>query len=148
MKVEKKPLVADRVRTIKGGFSFIPHAFLTREFVTRLTQHELLLYFMLIVVGDRHGLSYYSQEKLCLLLRMGIDDLILARNGLIHKSLIAFDGCLFQVLSLPEKPVDKPLRPLTCENDFERDDPLTIRQMIRSSLDSSQRGGLTHDYQT
>ena len=134
MKVEKKPLVPERVRRIEGGFSFIPHAFLTGEFVTHLTQAELLLYFLLILVGDRQGLSYYSQDKLCLLLRMGIDDLILARNGLIRKSLIAFDGCLFQVLSLPEKPTPEPGRPLTCAQDFERDDPLTIRRIIHESF--------------
>lgn len=139
MKVEKKPLVPERVRRIEGGFSFIPHAFLTREFVTHLTQPELLLYFLLILVGDRQGLSYYSQEKLCLLLRMGIDELILARNGLIRKSLIAFDGCLFQVLSLPEKPMPESGRPLTCAADFERDDPLTIRQIIRESLVERER---------
>ena len=142
MKVEKKPLIQDRVRTIKGGFSFIPHVFLTREFVTSLTQHELVLYFLLILVGDRRGLSYYSPEKLCLLLRMSIDDLIAARNGLIHKSLIAFDGFLFQVLSLPEKPLTEPGRTLTCAQDFERADPLTIRQIIHESLDNSE--GRTH----
>ena len=137
MKVEKKPLAPDRVRRIEGGFSFIPHAFLTRGFVTHLAQHELLLYFLLILVGDRQGLSYYSQEKLCLLLRMSIDDLIMARNGLIRKSLIAFDGFLFQVLSLPDKPVPEQSQPLTCQHDFERNDPLTIRQIIRESFDNS-----------
>jgi len=137
MKVEKKPLAPDRVRRIEGGFSFIPHAFLTREFVTELTQHELLLYFVLILVGDRRGLSWYSQEKLCLLLRMSIDDLIMARNGLIHQSLIAFDGFMFQVLSLPDKPVSEQRRSLTCQQDFERDDPLTVRQIIRESLINS-----------
>jgi len=142
MKVEKKPLAPDRVRRIEGGFSFIPHAFLTREFVTHLTLHELALYFLLILVGDRRGLSYYSQEKLCLLLRMSIDELIMARNGLIRKSLIAFDGFLFQVLSLPDKPLRDPDhgRVLTCQQDFERDDPLTIRQIIRESLDNSGGG--------
>ena len=144
MKIEKKPLLPERVRRIEGGFSFIPHAFLTREFVTCLTQHELLLYFVLILVGDRRGLSYYSQEKLCLLLRMSFDELITARNGLIRKSLIAFDGFLFQVLSLPEKPKQDQSRALTCQQDFERDDPLTIRQIIRDSLDTSG-GGLNDD---
>ncbi len=134
MRVEKKLLVPDRVRRIEGGFSFIPHAFLIGGFVTGLSQYELLLYFMLIVVGDRQGLSYYSQEKLCLLLRMSIDDLILARNGLIAKSLIGFDGFMFQVLSLPDKPVSESSRPLICPADFERHDRLTIRRIIEQSL--------------
>ena len=71
---------------------------------------------------------------------MSIDDLIMARNGLIHKSLIAFDGFLFQVLSLPDKPVREQSKALTCQQDFERDDPLTIRQIIRESLDNSGGG--------
>jgi hypothetical protein len=49
------------------------------------------------------GLSYYSYDKICILLRISVDEYILARNALIEKDLIAFDGYLFQVLSLPER---------------------------------------------
>ena len=41
-----------------------------------------------------------------------MDEYILVRNGLIKKDLIAFDGQIFQVLSLPEQsviPIRKPL---------------------------------------
>ena len=134
MKIEKKPLIPDRVRKIEGGFSFIPHSFLTRRFVTSLNQHELLLYFLLVLVGDRQGLSYYSQDKLCTMLRMSLDEFLVARNSLIEKSLIAFDGFMFQVLSLPEKPIIRQPKPLTSQQDFEREDPITIRQIIQQSL--------------
>ena len=134
MTIEKKPLIASRVRKIKGGFSFIPHAFVTQRFFTSLNQHELLLYFLLVLVGDRQGLSYYSQDRLCTLLRMSLDDFITARNGLIKKSLIAFDGFMFQVLSLPEKPLISPPKPLTTQEDFEKNDPFTIRQIISQSM--------------
>jgi len=38
---------------------------------------------------------------MCTLLRITVDQFILARDELIEKDLIAFDGRTFQVLSLP-----------------------------------------------
>ena len=134
MKIEKKVLVADRVRRIDGSFSFIPHTFVTKGFLSSLSQHELLVYFMLVLVGDRQGLSYYSQDRLCTMLKMTIDDFIRARNGLIKKSLIAFDGFMFQVLSLPNRPAKMISKPLTTAQDFLDKDPLTIRQYIEQQL--------------
>jgi len=98
MKITKQVILPDRVRKIDGSFSFIPHTFVTHRFFTSLNQHELLLYFLLVLVGDRHGLSYYSQDRLCTMLRMCLDQLITARNSLIEKSLIAFDA-LYRFLS-------------------------------------------------
>ncbi len=134
LKVTKTAILPNRVRRIEGSFSFIPHKFVTAGFITSLNQHELLIYFLLIIVGDRQGLSYYSQDKLCIMLRMCIDDFISARNGLIQKSLIAFDGFMFQVLSLPDKVVTVQGKPLTTQDDFTSNDPLTIRQIIDKSL--------------
>ena len=105
MKVVKKILDSSRVRRIDGGFIFIPHKFLTDGFVSSLGRDEILVYFLLVLVSDRNGLSYYSQDRLSGMLKMDIDEFMLARDGLIKKSLIAFDGLIFQVLSLPEKPV-------------------------------------------
>jgi len=138
LKITKKAVLPDRVRKIDGSFSFIPHKFVTKGFFSSLNQHELLIYFLLIIVGDRQGLSYYSQDKLCIMLRMSIDDFIAARNGLIDKSLIAFDGFMFQVLSLPDKVVTVKEKPLTTQHDFESNDPLTIRQLISKSLDENK----------
>ncbi len=59
---------------------------------------------------------------------------VLARNGLIEKDLIAFDGHLFQVLSLPTQPVRAVSRSLSTPQDMQHDDPATIRQLIRQSL--------------
>lgn len=139
MTIEKKVILSDRVRKIDGGFSFIPHTFLTRQFFTSLNQHELLLYFLLVLVGDRQGLSYYSQDKLCIMLRMSLEELMMARNSLIQKSLIAFDGFMFQVLSLPENPVLSVPKPLTNPEDFELNDPLTVRRLMHQSL-SKEKG--------
>ncbi len=99
--IAKKILNPNRLRHIKGGFSFIPHRFLTDGFLASLSQTELLLYLFLVLVGDRHGVSFYAYDSICTLLQFSLEDYIEARNGLIDKDLIAFDGAIFQVLDLP-----------------------------------------------
>jgi hypothetical protein len=107
--ITKKILIPDRIRRIDGGFSFIPHRFLTAGFLENLSQCELFLYIFLILAADRHGLSFYSYERICSLLQLSLEQYIEARNGLIKKDLIAFNGTLFQVLKLPATPI-KPKR--------------------------------------
>jgi hypothetical protein len=102
--IKKKILNPNRVRCIERGFSFIPHRFLTDGFLSSLDQKELLLYFFLVLVSDRQGLSFYSYDAICSLLQLTMDDYIRARDALIEKDLIASDGTLFQVLDLPAKP--------------------------------------------
>ncbi|MDD3816355.1 MAG: hypothetical protein PHZ02_17125 [Desulfocapsaceae bacterium] len=99
--VTKKIIDSKRVRRIDGGFSFIPHRFLTDGFLAALSQKELLLYLFLVLASDRYGLSYYAYDTICSLLGFDVDDYIEARNSLLKKDLIAFDGTLFQVLDLP-----------------------------------------------
>ena len=106
--IKKKILNPDRIRRIIGGFSFIPHRFLLDGFLSALQQKELLLYLFLVIAADRHGLSFYSYDAICTLLQIDLDQYITARNGLLDKNLIAFDGTVFQVLDLPEKPVIVP----------------------------------------
>ena len=101
MQVEKKPIALDRIRKIEGSFAFIEHKFLRHGFWASLEHQELLLYFFLILVADREGLSYYSYDKICTMLRITLDQYVTARDSLIEKDLIAFDGTIFQVLSLP-----------------------------------------------
>lgn len=102
--IRKKVLNPGRIRKITGGFSFIPHNFLSDGFLAMLNKEELLLYFFLVLVSDRHGLSYYAYDSICTFLQITLDQYIEARNSLIDKDLIAFDGSLFQVFSLPKKP--------------------------------------------
>jgi hypothetical protein len=137
--IEKSPLCPQRVRKITGSFAFLEHRFVRDGFWTSLTHHELLLYVFLVLVADRHGLSYYSFDKICALLQLALDDYLLARNALIKKDLIAFDGHLFQVLSLPPRPVLQPPTPLHSAQQLAQADPATIRQIIRNSL------GADHD---
>jgi hypothetical protein len=73
--ITKKVLVADRIRRIDGGFSFIPHRFLTDGFLKALNQQELLLYIFLVLAADRYGLSFYSYDRICSSLRMSPEHL-------------------------------------------------------------------------
>lgn len=132
--IHKKPLIPQRLRTIRGSFSYIEHRFLRDGFFTALSHHELLLYFLLVIVSDRDGLSYYSYDKLCSLLQMSLDDYLEARNQLIEKDLIAFDGRLFQVLSLPDQPSEAPPSILRTQSDMERKDPATVDQICRQAF--------------
>src|SRR5271169_225320 len=128
--IEKRILCHERVRKIGGGFAFIEHRFLRGGFLVSLGHHELLLYVFLVLAGDRHGISFYGYDRICSVLRLSVEDYIEARNLLIEKDLIAFDGTLFQVLSLPEKPIcgQRPL--LKTSDDMERSDPATIGQIF------------------
>ncbi len=103
--IKKKILDPGRVRRIQGGFSFIPHRFLTDGFLASLDQTEILLYFFLALASDRNGLSFYSYDAICTFLKITADEYIEARDSLIKKELLAFDGTLFQVLDLPKEPV-------------------------------------------
>lgn len=125
----KRILNADRVRKITGGFSFIPHRFLADGFLASLDREEIPLYLFLILAGDRHGLSCYSYDAICTLLQLNLDEYIAARDGLIGKDLIGFDGRIFQVFALPSHPLIKP----KSAND-EDEDPAVVAQIIRQSL--------------
>jgi len=114
--IKKQILNDSRVRCIKGGFSFIPHRFLTGGFWQALRTDELLLYFFLVLAGDRNGLSFYSYDKICTLLKMSLNQYIDARDGLLKKDLIAFDGTIYQVLSLPVKSIPvRAKKPSSCK---------------------------------
>jgi len=103
--IKKKILKPDRIRRIDGGFSFIPHRFLTDGFVAALDQKQLLLYLFLCLVSDRNGLSFYAYDAISSLLEFSLEQYIEARDALVKKDLIAFDGIIFQVLALPQKPI-------------------------------------------
>ena len=128
--IKKKILDSSRIRRIDGGFSFIPHRFVLDGFLAALGQKELLLYLFLVVVSDRNGLSFYSYDSICTLLELNLDEYIAARDSLIKKDLLAFDGTLFQVLELPQKS----LPPSAVCRRSKNDNPAPIAQLIQQSL--------------
>jgi hypothetical protein len=131
----RPPIVPDRVRRIDGqSFAFVPHRFLRDGFLCSLTPDEQRLYLFLLLAADRHGTSFYHYDRICSILEMVVDDYVQARNGLLAKDLLAFDGSRFQVLSLPERPLFASTRPLSAQDDLEADDPATVRRTVLASL--------------
>jgi hypothetical protein len=124
----------DRVRSTQGGFAFVPNRFLHGGFFASLGHPERSLYLFLVLAADRHGVSYYHHDRICSTLEMTLDEYLAARDSLIAKDLIAFDGSRFQVLSLPVSPVVRPRPPLLTQNDLDASDPATIRQLIAREL--------------
>ncbi len=119
----------DRVRGIGGqSFAFLPHRFLRDGFLPSLTSEELRLYVFLVLAADRHGVSFYSHQRIRGVLEMSADAYLQARTGLLRKDLIAADGVRVQVLSLPDQPV-APTAPR-----LSRDEQLAACQAAITSL--------------
>ena len=106
----KKPLNPSRVRKIEGSFSWIDHRFITAGFLRELSSVEILLYFFLLAVSDRNGISFYHDDRICSLLKISLSSLGDAREGLILRSLLVYEFPIYQVLSLPPQPVAPPSR--------------------------------------
>ncbi len=136
--IQKTPLISNRVRKINGSFAWISHRFLRQGFWDNLTHHELLVYLFLVMVGDRQGISYYSFDKICSLVGITPDEYIFARDGLIDKDLVSFNGRLFQVLSLPERVMSTQKSPIVTKEEMQQRDPATVHQIITKSLAGGQ----------
>jgi hypothetical protein len=116
----KRILDSSRVRKIAGSFSWIDHRFITGGFLRDLSAVEILLYFFLVSVSDRNGISFYHDDKICSLIKIGLTSLGEAREGLVGKSLLAYEHPIYQVLSLPPQPVMPPAREEIMQQQRER----------------------------
>lgn len=103
--VSKKPIRPDRIRAITGSFSWLDHRLLSKGYLMAMSKHELLLYFFLVLVGDKNGVSFYGYDKICQFLEITLDEYIAARDALLRRDLIAVEQGRFQVLQLPQKRV-------------------------------------------
>ena len=132
----RSPIIADRVRSIGNeGFAYFQHRFLRAGYFSTLSRDELALYVFLVLAGNRDGVSFYRYDAICSIVALTLDDFIGARNALIDKDLIAFDGSRFQVLSLPTAPAKPLAAPLTSQADLEARDPATIRATLLAGLE-------------
>jgi hypothetical protein len=101
-KFRPHPPRPDRRRSIRGSFSWIDHRFLREGFEQGLTRLEKLLYFVLVAVSNQDGVSFYSDARLAELLDIRFPhELEAARNELVARDLIAYEGGIYQVLDLP-----------------------------------------------
>lgn len=108
MNIEKKIIDKKRIRKIRGSFSWMDHRVITGGFLDELSTIAILLYFFLTCVSDRHGISYYHDDRMCRILKLDLTSLGEAREDLIQRSLIVYEYPLYQVLALPDKPVSPP----------------------------------------
>jgi hypothetical protein len=106
----KRVLDLQRLRKIEGSFSWIDHRFVTGGFLRDLSTLEILLYLFLVAVSDRNGLSFYHDDRIASLLKIDLPALGQAREGLVLRSLVAYQPPLYQVLSLLPQPVILPSR--------------------------------------
>lgn len=135
--IDRTPPRPDRVRRIEGGFAFVPNRFLRDGFFAQLSALDRSLYLFLVLAADRNGVSFYGLDRIGSLLEVPLDDVLDARDRLIDRDLIAFDGTRFQVLSLPQKPV---VPPAAGGDRGGGGDPSAadIRRVIRASLGSTR----------
>jgi hypothetical protein len=82
------------------GWSWVDRRFV-REHAAHLSRDAVLLYFFLSAVADKHGLSFYGDGTVAVLLGMNLSALVSARDELLARDLIAHEARFTQVLSLP-----------------------------------------------
>ncbi len=107
-KKKPQPPQPDRIRTIRGSFSWVDHRFFRQGFDQGLTRTEKLLYLVLVSVSNCDGVSFYSDERLGELLDIRHQhELTGARDELVARDLIALKDGIYQVLDLPATNSDR-----------------------------------------
>ena len=99
--IQKRILVPDRVRRLpRTDWAWVDRRFL-RDFAPKLSGDAVFLYYLLIAVSDKNGLSFYGDNSLAQMIRTPQGRLLQARQELVDWNLIAYDSPLTQVLALP-----------------------------------------------
>jgi hypothetical protein len=119
MMIKKKILNPDRIRRIHGGFSFIPHRFLSRWiFGHRCSKRKYFSTCFWCSPPIAMDSLFTATTRFAPCCKWILTSTSSARNGLIDKDLIAFDGTVFQVLELPATPVVSPTPFYATEKNF------------------------------
>ena len=100
MKIEKRILCTQRLRRTPEGFGWVDHRLVRDGYLRRAQAPAWALYLVLVTVGDEHGLSYYGDKSLSVLLSVSAEEIAAARRQLVLADLIAYEAPLYQVLSL------------------------------------------------
>lgn len=104
--ISKEPIEKERIRKIQSSFSWVDRLIITGGYLDNMSAAEILLYFFLVAVSDKNGVSFYGHNRICQLLKINSQNCSFAREGLIEKALIAYRDGVYQVLELPGSPVD------------------------------------------
>ena len=101
MKKSQGLINPDRVRKLPAHYSWVDHRLVHEKYLKSLSCEGAALYLFLLCVGDREGLSYYSDKGIRQ--KTKLVDIESARMELIERDLVAYSAPFYQVLSLPEK---------------------------------------------
>ena len=98
----------ERMRRFPTRFGWLDHRLLhlRDEGLTKLGHSAWALYTILALVSDAQGMSYYSNKRLCWLLRCDESILRSARAQLVKADLLAFSAPLYQLLALGQPEAD------------------------------------------
>ena len=140
--IQKRVLSPDRVRRLpQRDWAWIDRRF-QRRFAAKLSGDAVFLYYILVAVSDKNGLSYYSDNSLALIVRTSLPALNKARQELIELDLVAYQAPLVQVLSLPP---DEQHRPRVSQADPSRTSKTIDLQQLIAAL--AQKSSVTQkDY--
>lgn len=98
--IPKRVMVPGRVRRPPPtGWSWVDRRFV-REHMAYLSREATLLYFILCAVADKHGMSFYGDGTLAVMVRVPLPALVAARDELLARDLITHEVRFTQVLSL------------------------------------------------
>ena len=102
-----------RVRKIEKSFAWIDHRLLRNGYLAAMTHQDQSLYLFLVLVADRHGVSFYRKEKICDAAGLDWGEFEVARSRLIDLRLIAFQSYTvvspnghYQLLPVDGRPPD------------------------------------------
>jgi hypothetical protein len=103
----KKVLNQDRKRIPPKIYSWVDHRLVRDKYIGQCSPDASALYLFLITVGDVTGLSYYSDRSIGGLISLDLQRLKVARENLLKVDLIAYEKPLYQVLMLPNQPINR-----------------------------------------
>ena len=98
-----KVLHLDRIRQVEKPFGWLPFRLVSTGLFAELSVEAKVFYTFLCLVADRQGVSFYRHAALLEKSGLSLSQLERARHELCYRDLIAFDGHIYQVLSLPQR---------------------------------------------
>jgi hypothetical protein len=112
LKHRHRPIRPDRIRRLPSpggiGFSWTDRRLVREGHLARLSPEAATLYLFLVTVADKDGVSYYGEAKVALL--TGLDRGLVFEfvRELVRADLVAYRHPVYQVLSLPDRPLPPP----------------------------------------
>lgn len=105
--IRKEIVSPGRVRRMPEGFGWVDHRLVRKGYFKGRSRESLALYLFLVIVADADGVSYYSDESLCVQLSFTFSELKSCRIELINAELVAYRKPFYQILELPSTADEK-----------------------------------------